>query len=102
MRIFLDSLEVPARKILENAGIDPSLIIAKMREHGFENSYGYDVMSKEFKNMIDAGIIDPADVVINEIQNASSVASLLLTTEALIVDEPDENKHNVQAMPQMM
>lgn len=102
VRIFLDSLEVPARKILENAGIDPSLIIAKMREHGFENSYGYDVMSKEFKNMVDAGIIDPADVVINEIQNASSVASLLLTTEALIVDEPDENKHNVQAMPQMM
>lgn len=89
VKIFSDSMEAPIRKILANAGIDSSLIVGKLLENGTDCNYGYNVLKKEFVDMVADGIIDPAEVVINEIQNSASVAGLLLTTEALIVDEPD-------------
>lgn len=96
VKIFCDSLEAPIRKILENAGIDASMIVSKIAESGKKN-YGYDALNKEFVDMIDAGIVDPTEVVINEIENASSVAALLLTTDALIVEE-DPPKSSQQMM----
>jgi len=96
VKIFCDSLEAPIRKILENAGIDASMIVSKINESGKKN-YGYDALNKEFVDMIDAGIVDPTEVVINEIENASSVAALLLTTDALIVEE-DPPKSSQQMM----
>ena len=89
VKILCDSLDAPIRKILDNAGIDSSLIVSKIVENTDQNGYGYNVLSREFTNMIEAGIIDPTEVVTNEINNAASVASLLLTTDALIVDEPE-------------
>lgn len=100
-KIFCDSLEAPIRKILENAGIDSSAVVSKLLEHGTENDVGYDVVLKDFRNMVDAGIIDPAEVVINEIQNAASVASLLLTTEALVVEDDAPKAGQGQPMPAM-
>lgn len=94
VKILCDSLDAPIRKILNNAGIDSSLIVSKIIENTGESGYGYNVLTREYTNMIESGIIDPTEVVINEINNAASVASLLLTTDALIVDEP-ETKQNV-------
>ena len=85
-RILFDSLDAPAKKILENAGEDASLIVGKIGEGA--NGNGYNVLTKEFVDMVEDGVVDPAEVVINEIQNAASVSGLLLTTDCLIVEEP--------------
>lgn len=85
-RILFDSLDAPAKKILENAGEDSSLIVGKIGEGA--NGNGYNVLTKEFVDMVEDGVVDPAEVVINEIQNAASVSGLLLTTDCLIVEEP--------------
>ena len=106
VKILSDSLDTPIRKILTNAGIDASLIVEKLIENkcNVEN-FGYDVLAKKYVNMLDAGILDPTEVVVNEVKNSSSVASLLLTTECLIVDEPEDKKNSMPAggmMPGMM
>lgn len=94
-RILFDSLNAPAKKILENAGEDASLIVGKISEGS--SGYGYNVLTKEFVDMVEDGVVDPAEVVVNEIQNAASVSGLLLTTDCLIVEEP-----NKQAITQQM
>ena len=91
VKILFDSLEEPIRKILENAGIDPSIVVAKLLAEPKTN-FGYNVLTKSYVDMVQDGVIDPTEVVLNEVLNASSVASLLLTTECLIVEEPEENK----------
>ena len=93
VKILCDSLEAPVRKILENAGIDASLIVAKLLENDTDKE-GYDVLTKQFVDMSVAGIIDPTEVVVNEVQNAVSVASLLLTTECLICEMPEPKENN--------
>ena len=85
-RILFDSLSAPAMKILENAGEDASLIVSKIGEG--ESGHGYNVLTKEFVDMVEDGVVDPAEVVVNEIQNAASVSGLLLTTDCLVVEEP--------------
>lgn len=85
-RILFDSLSAPAMKILENAGEDASLIVSKISEG--ESGHGYNVLTKEFVDMVEDGVVDPAEVVVNEIQNAASVSGLLLTTDCLVVEEP--------------
>lgn len=90
---------------MSNAGIDSSLVVAKLKSEGNSSNVGYDVLTKKYVDMLEAGIIDPAEVVVNEVKNASSIASLLLTTECLIVDEPEEKKEagiNPGMMPGMM
>ena len=74
------------------------MVVAKILDADKPN-IGYDVLTKQFVDMIEAGIIDPTEVVVNEVQNAASVSGLLLTTDALIVEEPEE-KHAC-AQPQM-
>ena len=96
-RILFDSLDAPAKKILENAGEDASLIVGKIGEGDSGN--GYNVLTKEFVDMIEDGVVDPAEVVINEIQNAASVSGLLLTTDCLIVEEPKKAAASVSQMP---
>ena len=96
-RILFDSLDAPAKKILENAGEDASLIVGKIGEG--TNGNGYNVLTKEFVDMIEDGVVDPAEVVINEIQNAASVSGLLLTTDCLIVEEPKKVAATVPQMP---
>jgi len=100
-RILLDSLDAPAKKILENAGEDSSLIVGKLSE--MDDGQGYNVLTKEYVDMVEDGVVDPAEVVINEIQNAASVSGLLLTTDCLIVEEPKKEVSMPQmAAPQMM
>ena len=88
-QIVLKSLEAPVRQIVCNAGLEGAVIVDALK--GKEKGIGYDVLSESFVNMVDAGIIDPTKVTRTALQNATSVASTLLTTEAVVTDikEPE-------------
>lgn len=90
VQIVARALEEPLRVIASNAGYEGSVIINKVRSES--GNIGFDAKTGEFVNMIDVGIIDPAKVVRSALQNAASIAGLLLTTEALITEIPDEKK----------
>jgi len=92
------ALEEPIRQIVENAGLEGSVIVEKVKSETLPNR-GYDAESMEYVDMIQAGIIDPTKVERVALQNAASVASLLLTTEALITDIPEEKSAAAPAMP---
>lgn len=94
LQIVYRTLEEPLRVIASNAGYEGSVIINKVRLEKPE--VGFDAKSGEFGNMINAGIIDPAKVVRTALQNAASIAGLLLTTEALITEIPEEKKESEQ------
>jgi chaperonin GroEL len=92
------SLEEPIRQIVENAGLEGSVIVEKVKAETVATR-GYDAESMEYVDMIQAGIIDPTKVERIALQNAASIASLLLTTEALITDIPEDAKPAAPAMP---
>ncbi len=81
------AIQVPARQIVQNAGEDGSLIVGKLLENGNYN-WGFNAATGEYQDMVKAGVIDPAKVVRTALQDAASVASLLITTEALVADKP--------------
>ena len=83
------SLESPIRQIAENAGIDASIVVDKVKNG--KDAFGYDAAADEYVDMIKAGIIDPTKVSRSALQNASSIAGLMLTTEALIAEKPKED-----------
>lgn len=85
--IVLRSLEEPIRQIAANAGIEGSIIVEKVRENE-SKSFGYDAYNDKFVDMIEAGILDPTKVTRSALQNAASVASMLLTTESIVTDIP--------------
>ena len=91
--IILKALEAPLYHIAHNAGLEGAVIINKVRES--EVGTGYDALNDEYVNMIDAGILDPAKVTRSALQNATSVASTLLTTESVV----DDIKEDTPAMP---
>ena len=82
------ALQTPARQIAENAGVDGSVVIGKLQDKGDPN-YGYDAQTGEYVDMIKAGIIDPTKVVRLALQDAASVAGLLVTTEAMVAEKPE-------------
>jgi chaperonin GroEL len=87
------ALEIPMRKIAENAGKDGAVIVENVRRYQEEkkdNRIGYNVLSEEYVNMVDAGVIDPVKVTRGALENAASIAAMILTTEALIADEPKD------------
>jgi chaperonin GroEL len=84
------ALEEPIRQIVENAGLEGSVVVEKVKA-AKERAHGFDAESNEYVNMMHAGIIDPTKVERVALQNAASIASLLLTTEALITDIPEKN-----------
>jgi chaperonin GroEL len=91
IEIVAKALEAPIRQIAANAGAEGSIVVEEVRENP-KASYGYNAATQEYEDLIKAGIIDPTKVVRTALQNASSVASLLLTTEAILTDkEEDEN-----------
>jgi chaperonin GroEL len=92
------ALEEPIRQIVENAGLEGSVIVEKVKAEKVATR-GFDAESLEFVDMIDAGIIDPTKVERVALQNAASVASLLLTTEALVTDLPEEKPAAAPPMP---
>ncbi len=92
------ALEEPIRQIVENAGLEGSVIVEKVKSETAPNR-GYDAESMEYVDMLQAGIIDPTKVERVALQNAASVAALLLTTEALITDLPEEKSAAAPPMP---
>ena len=87
-RIVLKALEAPLRQIAKNAGLEGSVIIDKIMASGKVN-YGFDAQNEVYGDMIEAGIVDPTKVTRSALENAASVASMVLTTESLVADEPE-------------
>lgn len=103
-QIVLRALEEPIRIISSNAGFDSSVIVENVRKG--QDNYGFDAKNGEYVDMLKAGIIDPAKVVRTALQNAASIASLILTTEAILSEIPEEKKaeghaHGHGGMPDM-
>ena len=93
VRIILKALESPLRQIVQNAGLEPAVIINKVKE--LEKGVGFNALIEEYVDMIEGGIIDPTKVVRSALQNATSVAATFLTTECIVADI----KSNEPAMP---
>ncbi|HJU19783.1 MAG TPA: chaperonin GroEL [Stellaceae bacterium] len=91
------ALQMPARQIAENSGTDGSIAVGKLLDSS-DTNFGYDAQKGEFTDMIRAGIIDPTKVVRHALQDAASVAGLLITTEAMVAEKP-EPKPAAPAMP---
>ena len=88
--IVRDALAVPAKQIAENAGEDGSVVVSKIVDSK-KSSYGFNARVNEYTDLIDAGVIDPVKVTRNALQAAGSIAGLVLTTETLVTDIPEEN-----------
>src|SRR2546425_89284 len=87
INIVLKALESPTRQIAENSGVEGSIVVGKIMEHKSE-TYGFDAQKEEYVDLVEAGIIDPAKVVRAALQDAASVAGLLITTEAMVAEAP--------------
>jgi chaperonin GroEL len=94
--ILSRALEHPIRQIATNAGAEGSIVVEKVRANKSE-SYGYNALTDTYEDLVEAGVIDPTKVVRHALQNAASIAGLLLTTEAVVVEKPQEEK--AMAMP---
>ena len=91
VNIVRNALEIPMRKIAENAGKDGSVIVENVRQKQAataSNRLGYNVLTEEYGDMVEGGVIDPAKVTRGALENAASIAAMILTTEALITDIP--------------
>ena len=100
VKMVLKALEVPMRKIAENAGQDGSVVletVRRMQKEKKNKRIGYNVITEEYGDMVKAGVIDPAKVTRGALENAASIAAMILTTEALITDVPEKEK--APAMP---
>ena len=95
--ILRRALEAPIRQIAHNAGVEGSIVVAKVRE-AKKVTMGYNALTDTYEDMVEAGVIDPTKVVRSALQNAASIAGLLLTTEAVVVEKPEENA-GAPAMP---
>ncbi len=88
VKIVLKALEAPVRQISENAGFEGSVVVDKIRNEG-KAGFGFDAYNEVYCDMVEAGIVDPAKVTRSALQNAASVASTVLTTEALVANKPE-------------
>jgi chaperonin GroEL len=86
--IIRRALEEPLRQISSNAGLEGAVVVARVRESKAEE--GFNALTDDYENLVEAGVIDPTKVVRSALQNAASIASLLLTTEALVSEIPEE------------
>ena len=86
--IIAKALAEPMKQIAANAGIDGSVVLEKVKTSGKEG-YGFDAYKEEYCDMISAGIVDPTKVTRSALENAASVAAVLLTTESLVADKPE-------------
>ncbi len=87
--ILRRSLEAPIRQIVANAGVEGSIVVMKVRQSKKSN-FGFNVETEEYENLVEAGVIDPTKVVRTALQNAASIAGLLLTTECVVVENPEK------------
>ena len=98
INIVRRALEEPLRQIVANAGEDASVVLNQVRSN--KGNYGYNAGSGEYGDMIDMGILDPTKVTRTALQNAASIAGLMITTEAMVAEIPEE-KPAAPAMPDM-
>jgi chaperonin GroEL len=92
VNIVRRALEAPVKKLAENAGFDGSVVLENIRRAQAErksDKIGLDVLTGEYVDMVKSGIIDPAKVTRSAVENASSIAAMVLTTEAMITDKPE-------------
>ncbi|MBM3561294.1 MAG: chaperonin GroEL, partial [Alphaproteobacteria bacterium] len=88
--IVRKAIQAPARQIAQNAGVDGAVVVGKLLEQK-DDSWGFDAQAEEYKDLIKAGIIDPTKVVRTALQDAASVAGMLVTTEAMIAEKPKKD-----------
>jgi chaperonin GroEL len=103
VNIVRKALEVPMRKIAENAGKDGAVILEAVRRAQKEEknlSVGYNVLTEKYVDMVTDGVIDPAKVTRGALENAASIAAMILTTEALVTDLPEEAPPPAPPMPE--
>ena len=93
VRIVKRALEEPLRQIADNAGHEGAVVVNKVKE--LESDHGFNAQQEKYHDLVKAGIIDPTKVVRSAVQNAASIAGLMLTTEALVSEIPDEDKKSV-------
>ncbi|SFM43205.1 chaperonin GroEL [Methylobacterium pseudosasicola] len=98
IKIVLKALEAPIRQIAQNAGVEGSIVVGKITDNTSSETYGFNAQTEEYVDMIQAGIVDPAKVVRTALQDAASVAGLLVTTEAMVADAPKKDS-GAPAMP---
>ena len=91
VQILIRALESPVRQIAYNAGAEGSIVVSKIREDKTAN-FGYNAATDEYEDLVEAGVIDPTKVTRTALQNAASIAGLMLTTEAVVVEKPEESK----------
>jgi chaperonin GroEL len=91
IKILARSIEEPLRQIVANAGEDAAVVLNRVREG--KGTFGYNAQTGEYGDMIELGILDPTKVTRLALQNAASVAGLLLTTEVMIAESPKEEEH---------
>jgi chaperonin GroEL len=97
IKIVLKALEAPIRQIVENAGVEGSIVVGKVLEK--KGNFGFDAQNEEYVDMVEKGIIDPTKVVRTALQDAASVAGLLITTEAMVADKPEPKGAAAGGMP---
>ncbi|MFU8773546.1 MAG: chaperonin GroEL [Anaerolineales bacterium] len=103
VNIVKKALEVPLRKIVQNAGMDGAVVLEAVRRHQEQEgniNIGFNILSAEYVDMVKDGVIDPAKVTRGALENAASIASMILTTEALITDLPEPEKPAAPPMPE--
>ena len=99
VKIVLRAMEQPLREIMVNAGLEPSVVLNKVREH--EGNYGYNAQTTAYGDMIEMGILDPTKVVRVALQNAASIAGLMITTEVMVAEVPKQETHVAPGMGEM-
>ena len=97
INIVLRALEAPIRQIAENSGVEGSTVVGKINDNTKSDTFGFNAQTEEYVDMLQAGIVDPAKVVRTALQNAASVAGLLVTTEAMVAEAP--KRESAPAMP---
>ena len=96
---MLRALEEPLRQIVANTGAEPSVVLNKVVEN--KGDYGLNARTAEYGNLLEMGVVDPTKVERSALQNAASVAGLILTTDAMLAELPKEEKHTHQGAPGM-
>ena len=96
INIVLKAIESPLRQIAENSGVEGSIVVGKVLENKSQ-TFGFDAQTEQYVDMLNAGIVDPAKVVRVALQDAASIAGLMITTEAMVAEAP--KKKEAPAMP---
>ena len=100
VEIVKKALQAPVRQIAENAGVEGSIVVGKLLESG-QQAFGYNAQTDKYEDLVKAGVIDPMKVVRTALQDAASVAGLLITTEAMVAEKPEDKAPAAPPMPDM-